>query len=73
MPDWNTRGTGGENKPLHLKTGSPTRAAPPAASHGANLPTHQRLKSGGVNKPMHEKVGAPKRGKPPSGSKGKTF
>lgn len=73
MPDWNTRGNGGENKPLHQKVGKPTHASPPVASHGPNLPTHQRVKDSTPNKPLHQRMGSPTRSRPPSGGKGKTF
>ncbi len=73
MPDWNTRGTGGVNKPLHLKQGKPTRADPPEAQHGPNLPTHHRVKTSTPNTPLHQRVGAPTRNRPPSRGKGKTF
>jgi hypothetical protein len=73
MPDWNTAGKGGVNKPLHQKAGAPTRKPPPVASHGPNLPTHQRVKDGTPNKPLHQRVGSPTRSKPPLSGKGKTF
>ena len=72
-PSWNVKGRGGENKPLHLKQGPPQRKGPPEASHGANVPLHQSMKSGGANKPLHQRVGPPQRSKPPASGKGKTF